>query len=56
MYALLVVNDVMQIADCLHGTGNNGQHVGPRPFKTHLNVLVSRQATVMHAYFPFKAI
>lgn len=32
MYALLVVKNVFDIADCLHGTGNNGQHTGPKAF------------------------
>lgn len=36
MYALLVVKDVTQIADCIHGTGNNGQHVGPKAFQDTL--------------------
>jgi len=36
MYALLVVKNVGQIADCIHGTGNNGQHVGPKAFQDTL--------------------
>jgi FAD dependent oxidoreductase len=36
MYALLVVKDVGQIAECIHGTGNNGQHVGPKAFQDTL--------------------
>ncbi len=36
MYALLVVKDATQIADCMHGTGNNGQHVGPKAFQDTL--------------------
>jgi hypothetical protein len=32
MYALLMVKDSEQIADCIHGTGNNGRHVGRRAF------------------------
>ncbi|HEY1066648.1 MAG TPA: FAD-dependent oxidoreductase [Pirellulales bacterium] len=33
MYALLVVKDVTQIADCIHLTGNDGRHVGPKAFQ-----------------------
>jgi FAD dependent oxidoreductase len=36
MYALLVVKDVTQIADCIHGTGDNGRHVGPKAFQDTL--------------------
>jgi hypothetical protein len=36
MYALLVVKDVAQIADCIHNTGNNGRHVGPPAFRETL--------------------
>ena len=36
MYALLVVKDARAIADCIHGTGNNGQHVGPKAFQETL--------------------
>ena len=36
MYALLVVKDVAQIADCIHGTGDGGQHVGPKAFQETL--------------------
>lgn len=36
MYALLVVRDVTRIADCLHGTGDNGMHVGPKAFQDTL--------------------
>jgi hypothetical protein len=36
MYALLMVKDVSSIADQLHGTGNNGQHVGPQAFRDTL--------------------
>ena len=32
MYALLMVRDAAQIADCIHGTGNNGRHVGRAAF------------------------
>jgi hypothetical protein len=33
MYALLVVKDAAMIADCLHGTGNDGRHTGPKAFR-----------------------
>jgi hypothetical protein len=36
MYALLVVKDVAAIADCIHGTGDGGRHVGPRAFQDTL--------------------
>lgn len=36
MYALLVVKDVAQIADCIHGTGDGGRHVGPKAFQDTL--------------------
>jgi hypothetical protein len=36
MYALLVVKDVLQIADCMHGTGDGGRHVGPKAFQETL--------------------
>ena len=36
MYALLVVKDASAIADCLHGTGNDGRHVGPKAFQDML--------------------
>lgn len=36
MYALLVVKDVSQIADCIHGTGGGGRHVGPKTFQDTL--------------------
>jgi hypothetical protein len=36
MYALLVVKNVDEIAECMHGTGNNGQHVGPKAFQDTL--------------------
>ena len=36
MYALLVVKDVSQIADCIHGTGDGGRHVGPKFFQDTL--------------------
>ncbi|MBU6302684.1 MAG: FAD-dependent oxidoreductase [Verrucomicrobia bacterium] len=36
MYALLVVKDVSQIADCMHGTGDDGRHVGPKAFQDTL--------------------
>lgn len=36
MYALLVVKDARQIADCLHGTGNQGRHTGPKAFRDTL--------------------
>ncbi len=36
MYALLVVRDVSQIADCIHGTGDGGRHVGPKFFQDTL--------------------
>ncbi|MEN9637910.1 MAG: hypothetical protein RL077_6314 [Verrucomicrobiota bacterium] len=36
MYALLVVKNVAELADCLHGTGNNGQYVGPKAFQDTL--------------------
>ncbi len=32
MYALLVVKNVAEIADCIHGTGDNGQHTSPKAF------------------------
>ena len=32
MYALLVVKNVAEIADCIHGTGDNGRHTSPRAF------------------------
>ncbi len=34
MYALLVVKDISRIQEHLHGTGNNGQHVGPKHSKS----------------------
>ena len=36
MYALLVVKDVAAIADCIHPTGNDGRHVGPKAFRETL--------------------
>jgi hypothetical protein len=36
MYALLMVKDASQIADCIHGTGNNGLHVGRAAFRDTL--------------------
>lgn len=36
MYALLVVKNVAELVDCLHGTGNNGQYVGPKAFQDTL--------------------
>jgi len=36
MYALLVVKDVALIADCMHGTGDGGRHVGPKAFQDTL--------------------
>ena len=36
MYALLVVKDVSLIADCIHGTGDGGRHVGPKFFQDTL--------------------
>jgi hypothetical protein len=36
MYALLVVKNVADIADQIHLTGNNGQHVGPKAFQDTL--------------------
>ena len=36
MYALLVVKDVSQLADCMHGTGDDGRHVGPKAFQDTL--------------------
>jgi hypothetical protein len=36
MYALLMVKDASAIADCLHGTGNDGRHVGPKAFQDAL--------------------
>jgi hypothetical protein len=36
MYALLVVKDVARIADCIHGTGDGGRHVGPKAFQDTL--------------------
>ncbi len=38
MYALLVVKDVTKIADCIHGTGDNGRHVGPKAFQDTLKL------------------
>ena len=37
MYALLVVKDATLIADCIHGTGDGGSHVGPKAFQDTLN-------------------
>lgn len=37
MYALLVVKDAGLIADCLHGTGNDGRHTGPQAFRDVLS-------------------
>lgn len=45
MYALLMVKDSAQIADCIHKTGNNGQHVGPAAFRDTL-----KQAGVTPSY------
>jgi len=45
MYALLVVKDVAQIADCMHGTGDGGIHVGPKAFQDTL-----RRASVTPSY------
>lgn len=45
MYALLVVKNVADIADCIHGTGNNGQHTGPKAFRETL-----RRAGVTPSY------
>lgn len=36
MYALLVVQDVTQIAAFIHAVGNNGRHVGPQAFRDEL--------------------
>jgi hypothetical protein len=36
MYALLMVKDAAEIADCIHKTGNNGRHVGPPAFRETL--------------------
>lgn len=36
MYALLVVKDVAQIAECIHRTGDGGRHVGPKTFQDTL--------------------
>jgi FAD dependent oxidoreductase len=36
MYALLVVKDVKQIANCMHLTGDDGRHVGPQAFRDTL--------------------
>jgi hypothetical protein len=36
MYALLVVQDVTQIAGFIHAVGNNGRHVGPQAFREEL--------------------
>ncbi len=36
MYALLVVRDVTQIAECIHGTGDGGRQVGPKAFQDTL--------------------
>ena len=36
MYAMLVVKDVTQIADCMHLTGDDGRHVGPQAFRDTL--------------------
>jgi hypothetical protein len=36
MYALLMVKDVAAIADQIHLTGNNGQHIGPKAFQDTL--------------------
>ena len=36
MYALLVVKDVRQIEDCLHGTGRKGMYVRPQAFQDAL--------------------
>jgi hypothetical protein len=38
MYALLVVKDVAAIAEQIHGTGNNGRHVGPKAFQDTLRL------------------
>lgn len=45
LYALLVVKDVTQIADCIHGTGDGGRHVGPKAFQDTL-----RRAGVTPSY------
>jgi hypothetical protein len=37
MYALLVVKDSALIADCLHGTGNDGKHTGRQAFRDVLS-------------------
>jgi hypothetical protein len=36
MYALLVVKDAAKIADCIHLTGDDGRHVGPKAFQDTL--------------------
>jgi hypothetical protein len=36
MYALLVVKDASLLADCIHGTGDGGRHVGPKLFQDTL--------------------
>lgn len=36
MYALIVVRDAAAISDCIHPTGNDGRHVGPRAFRDTL--------------------
>jgi hypothetical protein len=36
MYALVVVADAAKLADCLHGTGDDGRHVGPQAFRDEL--------------------
>jgi glycine/D-amino acid oxidase-like deaminating enzyme len=36
MYALIVVKDAAAIADCIHPTGNDGRHVGPKAFRDTL--------------------
>jgi len=36
MYALIVVKNVSEIADCIHPTGNDGRHVGPKAFRDTL--------------------
>ena len=36
MYALLVVKDAAQLAGFIHGTGDNGRHVGPQAFRDEL--------------------
>jgi hypothetical protein len=45
MYALLVVKNVADIADCIHGTGNNGQHTAPKAFQE-----IIRRAGVTPSY------